>query len=116
VTWLEGQAGWLEGSAFPTWAGNSVLTGHVWDADNTPGIFYGIGNLSFGDEVIVHYGDTQYVYAVQQVKQVSSSDTKALLKHEERPWITLVTCKGYNESSGTYLYRILVRAVLVSIR
>jgi len=116
VTWLEGQAGWLEGSAFPTWAGNSVLTGHVWDADNTPGIFYGIGNLSFGDEVIVHYGDTQYVYAVQQVKQVNSSDTKTLLKHEERPWITLVTCKGYNESSGTYLYRILVRAVLVSIR
>ena len=116
VTWLGNQAGWLDGSAFPTWVGNSVLTGHVWNADNTPGIFYGIDTLSFGDEVIVHYGNTQYVYAVQQVKQVSSNDIKALLKHEERSWITLVTCKGYNEASGTYLYRTLVRAVLVSVK
>ena len=43
VTWLSNQAGWLEGSAFPTSAGNSVLTGHVWDASNQPGAFYGLG-------------------------------------------------------------------------
>ena len=28
LTWLGGQAGWLQGTAFPTWEGNSVLTGH----------------------------------------------------------------------------------------
>ncbi len=31
VSWLNDQAGWLEGSVFPTWDGNSVLTAHVWD-------------------------------------------------------------------------------------
>ena len=39
VSWLGSNAGWLNGSAFPTWAGNSVLTGHVWNADNTVGPF-----------------------------------------------------------------------------
>jgi hypothetical protein len=39
VSWLGNQAGWLNGSAFPTWAGNSVLTGHVWNANNTAGPF-----------------------------------------------------------------------------
>ncbi len=37
VSWLGSQAGWLNGSAFPTHNGNSVLTGHVWNADNMPG-------------------------------------------------------------------------------
>ncbi|MCP4139183.1 MAG: hypothetical protein GY755_02640 [Chloroflexi bacterium] len=29
VTWLGNSAGYLAGSAFPTWAGNTVITGHV---------------------------------------------------------------------------------------
>ena len=37
VAWLDKNAGWLDGSAFPTWNGNSVLTGHVWDVLNKPG-------------------------------------------------------------------------------
>ena len=39
VSWLSNNAGYLAGSAFPTWAGNTVLTGHVWDALNQPGPF-----------------------------------------------------------------------------
>jgi LPXTG-site transpeptidase (sortase) family protein len=116
VTWLGNDAGWLQGSAFPTWNGNSVLTGHVWDADNTPGIFYGIGNLKYGDQVIVHIGNTDYVYSVRSVKNVAESNVKAMFKHEELPWITLVTCKGFDETSGEYLYRTLVRAVLVDVK
>ena len=29
VTWLWKQAGYLQGTAFPTWKGNTVLTSHV---------------------------------------------------------------------------------------
>jgi hypothetical protein len=35
-----------------------------------------------------------------------------MLKHQEQPWITLVTCRGYDESTNSYAYRVLVRAVL----
>jgi sortase (surface protein transpeptidase) len=38
------------------------------------------------------------------------------LKHEELPWVTLVTCRGYDEATGTYKYRVLVRAELVEVK
>jgi hypothetical protein len=46
-------AGWLNGSAFSTWAGKSVITRHVWDADNQPGLFAGLKYLKFSDTVII---------------------------------------------------------------
>ena len=116
VSWLGQDAGWLNGSAFPTWAGNSVLTGHVWNADNTPGPFRSINTLWWGDKLIVHALDTQYIYEVRSVKQVGPGSTAAMLKHEDLPWITLVTCRGYDEVLNSYKYRVLVRAVLVEVK
>ncbi len=49
ATWLGNSAGCLAGSAFPTWAGNTVITGHVWDAWNQPGIFSNPKTLGDGD-------------------------------------------------------------------
>ena len=116
VSWLGSQAGWLEGSAFPTMDGNSVLTGHVWDASNQPGIFYGIDQLQFGDQVIVHAWGYEYVYQVRENLSVLPDNLAAMLKHQETPWLTLVTCQGYDEENDSYRRRILVRAVLVEIR
>ena len=42
-------------------------------------------------------------------------NTAAMMKHQELPWITLVTCRGYDEASNSYKYRVLVRAVLVEV-
>jgi LPXTG-site transpeptidase (sortase) family protein len=116
VSWLGKDAGWLQGSAFPTWSGNSVLTGHVWNADNTAGLFRYINTLWWGDKVIVHAWGAQYVYEVRSIRQVSPGNTGAMLKHEELSWITLVTCRGYNEATDSYKYRVLVRAVLVEVK
>jgi hypothetical protein len=38
-----------------------------------------------------------------------------VFRHEEKPWVTLLTCQGYNETSGKYQYRIAVRAVLIRV-
>ena len=116
VSWLGNNAGWLNGSAYPTWKGNSVITGHVWNANNTPGPFRYINTLFWGDKIIVHAGGAQYVYEVRSVMQVSSGNTAAMLKHETLPWVTLVTCRDYNQTTGTYKYRVLVRAVLVDVK
>jgi LPXTG-site transpeptidase (sortase) family protein len=113
VSWLGNNAGWLNGSAFPTLDGNSVLTGHVTDAAGNPGPFSKLSMLWWDDQVIVHVSGAQYVYKVRSVLQAAPGDTNALMKHETVPWVTLVTCRGYNISSDSYLYRVLVRAVLV---
>ncbi|HEX5840188.1 MAG TPA: isopeptide-forming domain-containing fimbrial protein, partial [Anaerolineales bacterium] len=49
VSWLGDQAGWLEGSAFPSWKGNSVLTSHVYLANGLPGPFVNLNKLTYGD-------------------------------------------------------------------
>jgi LPXTG-site transpeptidase (sortase) family protein len=116
VSWLGKNAGWLNGSAFPTWAGNSVLTGHVYDAYGNPGPFVHLNWMWWGDQVIVHAWGAQYVYEVRQVMQVQPNDKAAMMKHEELPWVTLVTCRGYDQASNSYKYRVLVRAVLVEVK
>jgi LPXTG-site transpeptidase (sortase) family protein len=116
VSWLANQAGWLQGTAFPTWAGNSAITGHVYDANGQPGPFQRLNQLWYGDRVVVHAFGQEYVYEVRQVRQVQPNDTSLVTHHEEVPWLTLLTCRGYDEATNSYRYRIVVRAVLVEVR
>lgn len=115
VSWLGSSAGWLEGSAFPTWAGNTVITGHVWGADNQPGVFVDLKALRYGDQLTIQAWGHTYTYEVRQNKLVTSKNTKAVLQHEELDWITLVTCEGYDPAAQTYSFRRMVRAVLVQV-
>jgi len=116
VSWLGSSAGWLEGSAYPTWQGNSVVTGHVWNADNTPGPFRHLDTLRWGDRVIVHLGGGEYIYEVRRVLEVSPTKVSTMMQHEEQAWLTLVTCKGYDGQKDEYRLRTLVRAVLVEVK
>ena len=116
VSWLGNDAGWLNGSAYPTWNGNSVLTGHVTDASGNPGPFARLNTLMWGDDIIIHVSGAQYVYEVRSILQVRPGTTSGMMKHEASPWVTLVTCRGYDVTSDSYLYRILVRAVLVEVK
>jgi LPXTG-site transpeptidase (sortase) family protein len=115
VAWLGNEAGWLEGSAFPSWNGNSVLTSHVYLASGKPGPFINLNKLKFGDKIVVHAYGQKYVFEVQTNTVVAPTETSMMMKHEEKPWLTLVTCKDYDPKTNTYLNRILVRARLVSV-
>jgi LPXTG-site transpeptidase (sortase) family protein len=116
ITWLGDNIGYLEGTAFPTWAGNSSLAAHVYNSDGTPGPFFNIGKLSWGDQIIVHGWGERYIYEVQTVNNyVNPSDNSLVVKHETYPWVTLITCHGYFEKSNSYLYRTIVRAILIKI-
>ncbi len=112
VSWLWEQAGWLEGTAFPGWAGNSGLAGHVTLPNGEEGPFAKLGSLTWGDQIIVHAYGIKYIYEVR-VNSVVSPYNMTVLKHEEDAWLTLITCKDYNEGNDTYSSRIAVRAVLV---
>ncbi|MBM3152632.1 MAG: sortase, partial [Chloroflexi bacterium] len=114
VTWLWNQAGWLEGSAYPTLPGNSVLTAHVYLSNGKPGPFVNLGRLAWGDKIYIQTGDLRYIYEVRSVSQVDPGNTSAF-KHEQYSWLTLVTCRQYDEATNSYLKRMVVRAVLLEV-
>jgi LPXTG-site transpeptidase (sortase) family protein len=114
VRWLGSQAGWLQGTAFPTWAGNTAITAHVWDADNNPGPFVDLGTLQHGDEIIIHAWGLVHTYEVRGVERVRPDDLRAL-PHEDYDVLTLLTCQGFDETSKAYDWRLAVRAVLMDV-
>jgi LPXTG-site transpeptidase (sortase) family protein len=114
VSWLWQQAGWLNGTAFPGWQGNSVLTGHITLSNGKPGPFEEIDKLKWGDEIVVHAYGSVYTYMVRENRTITPNDT-SVFQHEEQAWLTLLTCKTYSERTDTYSSRIAVRAVLLKV-
>ena len=114
VTWLWQEAGWLNGTAFPGWSGNSVLTGHITLSNGKPGPFAGLDKLKWGDRIVVHAYGSVYTFEVRENRVVAPNNT-SVLKHEEESWVTLLTCKTYNEKTGEYSSRVAVRAVLLKV-
>lgn len=114
VAWLGKQAGWLEGSAYPTWNGNSVITGHVYLSNGLPGPFVNLNQLKYGDTIIVHANGQKYTYEIRTNQTLSPTDS-SVFKHEEKSWLTFITCKEYDEKTNTYRKRVVVRAVLVKV-
>jgi len=114
VTWLGAAAGYLEGTADPTWPGNTAITAHVWDANNNPGPFVNLHTLGYGDEIIIHAWGLTHTYEVRAVEQVIPDNLRAL-PHSDYDVLTLITCNEYDESEGEYNWRLAVRAVLVDV-
>ncbi|HEY58710.1 MAG TPA: sortase, partial [Anaerolineae bacterium] len=114
LTWLWDNVGWLEGTAFPTWAGNTGLTAHNYLPDGQPGPFAHLYDLRWGDQIIIHASGQRYIYEVRHVRLVAPNDT-SVLGHKERDWLTLITCHTYDEARQAYRYRVIVQAVLVAV-
>lgn len=115
VNWLLNQAGWLEGTAFPGFDGNSVLTSHVTLSYGQPGPFANLYKLNLGDKIFVHAFGDLHIYEIKSIKKVDSTDP-SIFQHEDKSWLTLVTCADYNEKAETYLKRLVVKAKLVETR
>jgi LPXTG-site transpeptidase (sortase) family protein len=115
LTWLKGDVGYLEGSAFPTYNGNTVLTAHVIDANNNLGPFSDIKGMQVNDKIYIHAYGKIYIYQVQENVKLLPENTSTVFKHEEYSWVTLVTCEDYNAKTKLYKYRRMVRAILISV-
>jgi LPXTG-site transpeptidase (sortase) family protein len=115
VSWLGNSAGYLEGTAFPTTAGNTGITAHVWDANNNPGPFVNLKSLQYGDAVEIHAWGYVYIYSVRSNYLTTPGNTTPL-HHEDYDWVMLLTCERYSSTSDNYRFRRVVRAVLVDVR
>jgi LPXTG-site transpeptidase (sortase) family protein len=114
LTWLAAQAGYLEGTAYPTHRGNSALTAHVTLPSGRPGPFAKLADLHWGDRVIVHAYGLRYDYEVRTIARVTAGDLRPL-GHKDQSWLTLITCRTYDKATGKYLHRIAVQAVLTEV-
>ena len=43
-------------------------------------------------------------------------DDASVMKHEEKSFLTLITCDTYDEKTGTYLHRVVIGAALIDAR
>ena len=117
LRWLGEKAGWLQGTAFPTWNGNSVITGHVVDSFGKSGLFSRLSELRYGDVIEINFLGRIYIYEVRS-SEVYPADASQPLAHtpDGYDYLTLVTCKDYDEDSGQYHHRLAVQAVLRAIQ
>lgn len=115
VSWLWDQAGWLEGSAYPTSNGNSVLTAHVVTADGKDGPFAHLRFLTNDDYIFIVNSGYRYIYKVDSISYVKPDDL-SVVSQEENPWLTLITCASYDEETNEYLLRVVVRAQLIEVK
>ncbi|MGD8457220.1 MAG: sortase [Anaerolineales bacterium] len=114
VTWLWNQVGHLEGTAFPTTAGNTVITGHVYLPNGLAGPFADLKQLNYGDEIIIHAYGQRYVYQLRE-RHLISPYNLSVFEHKTQDWLTLLTCSSYNEQTGSYRHRFYIQAILVSV-
>ena len=117
VSWLDQhKAGYLEGSSYPTWNGNSVITAHVWDAYNNPGPFAGLKDLKYGDRFTIEaYGKT-YTYEIRESERIAATAVNKMMTPKDDSWVTLVTCEAYDQDADKYAFRRIVRAVLIETK
>ncbi|MCK5794647.1 MAG: Ig-like domain repeat protein [Anaerolineales bacterium] len=114
VDWLGNSVGYLEGTAFPTWQGNTLLTGHVYLQSGLPGPFININQLSYGDLIQIEAWDLKYIYSVIE-KRILDPISLEAYQHSERDIVTLITCRDFDPTSGLYTHRTMIRAVLIYI-
>jgi len=116
LDWLGNNVGYLEGTSFPTWAGNTALTAHNTDVNGQPGLFAELGTMRWGQQIFLNaYGST-YVYEVRSVDRFVKPEDAGAITHEDLSWLTLITCRGYDETTDSYRWRVVVRAVLVDVQ
>ncbi len=113
VAWLLNNVGHLEGSAYPTLVGNTVIAGHVNLPDGSPGPFAALHQLQWGDKIVISRAGYDYIYEVRARYTTTPDDLGVLTDAVNYDWLTLITCRQYSEALGQFTQREIVVAVRV---
>jgi len=84
------------GSARPGEVGNSFIFGHSsnfwWAKGDYNDVFARINDIEIGDEVIVYYGQKQYIYRIKEKEVIKPGDISILSRDENKKEMTIMTC------------------------
>ncbi len=110
-------AGWYKYSPTPGELGPSVILGHVNATNNPEGVFFRLHELTQGEEFSVTRADGSVaVFAVDrsEIFKKNAFPTLAVYGNTDRAEIRLITCGGYEASSGEFTENFIVYGYLVS--
>ncbi len=110
--------GWYKNGYMPGEPGNSVIAGHV-DGKNGPAVFYDIGKLKQGDEVIVtgeNGAELTFVVERLEIYPFDDSPIREIFGFSNGSHLNLITCTGeYNKGGSYYEDRLVVYTTLKSL-
>ena len=110
-------AGWYKYSPTPGERGPSVILGHVNTTTIAEGVFYRLHELKPGEQFSVARADgSTLVFVVDrnEVFQKASFPTLAVYGNTDRAEIRLITCGGYEPSTGEFVENTVVYGHLLS--
>lgn len=110
---------WYNLGVKPGEPGNAVIAGHYDKQSGDPAVFYNIGKLKPGDELIVtDESGKNLIFLVSEIRSYKLEDfplTEVFGLHEE-PRLNLITCEGeYDDTSKLYSHRLVVYSELKNI-
>ena len=72
--------------------------------------------LKYGDQIIIHLYGQKYIFEIRNSRMSKPFTTSCAFEHlEYQSYLTLITCQVYLPESDTYLYRRVIRAVLIKV-
>lgn len=110
-------AGWYKYSPTPGELGPSVILGHVNTTTTPDGVFFRLHELRPGEQFSVARADgTVAVFAVDrsEVFKKDQFPTLAVYGNTQRAEIRLITCGGYEPSTGEFTENTVVYGHLLS--
>ena len=109
------EVGWYTYGATPGEIGPSVILGHV-DSYDGPAVFFKLGQLEAGDEVMVEREDgTTAIFIVESKERIPQDNfpTEKVYGQINHAGLRLVTCTGvYNHGTPKYSHNLIVYARL----
>ncbi len=109
--------GWYKYSPTPGQTGSAVILGHVNTTNSSEGLFYRLHELIPGQTVTVTRADgTAAVFTVDKIDvyHKATFPTVEVYRNAARPEVRLITCGGYDPSTGAFLNNTVVYASLTS--
>jgi sortase (surface protein transpeptidase) len=108
---------WYKETAELGEAGNVVVAGHVDYWNVGPAVFYNIGDLVAGDEIVMTgENEASFTYAVESndtydVNELTGGKITEIVAPTPDQVLTMITCGGeFDYENGEYLSRTVVRA------
>lgn len=114
----ENNVAWYNLGVKPGEKGNAVMAGHFDKKTGEPAVFYDIGKLKPGDEIIVEDGGgKEYKFVVTEIATYPVEDfpLEGVFGAFDKPRLNLITCEGtYDKTSKLYSHRLVVYSELKS--
>lgn len=100
----------LQGTALPGEIGNVFITGHSsnypWFKSDYNSVFALLNKVVVGDAILIKFQNQNYIYNVNHITVISSSDISVMDSKDRQSILTLMTCSPV----GTNLKRLIVVA------